>query len=193
MSDEIPLVNCGAPKVQPVAFQKKEGDRYVLVITNDSTVFTTKRWVSAEEMFGGRLTEVKNLVQSLTEISNVSFGIISGKYGFIPANYVIMPYDNVPECKEDYEELQERTDYAEKIRYVCQNFFDRIIVCVPKDMFAMFVEADQIDDGKLIAVTNPCFKDVCEKKGWTFLERKGARVGNENADEIERLIRELCA
>lgn len=189
MSDEIPLVNCGAPKVQPVAFQKKEGDRYVLVITNDSTVFTTKRWVSAEEMFGGRLTEVKNLVQSLTEISNVSFGIISGKYGFIPANYVIMPYDNVPECKEDYEELQERTDYAEKIRYVCQNFFDRIIVCVPKDMFAII--KDSFPNGKVIAVTNPCYEEECARRGWTYLPRVGARVGKDNAEKIREIIDSL--
>ena len=73
MSDEIPLMNGGVPRAEPVAFQKKDGDRYVLVITNDSTVFTTTRWVSAAEMFAGRVTEVKNLVESLAEISNVSF------------------------------------------------------------------------------------------------------------------------
>ena len=189
MSDEIPLVNGGAPKVQPMAFQKKEGDRYVLVITNDSTVFTTTRWVSAAEMFGGRLTEVKNLVNSLGEVSNVSFGIITGRYGFIPANYVVMPYDNVPECKEDYEEVQERTDYAEKIRYVCQNFFDRIIVCVPKDMFAII--KDSLPKGKVIAVTNPCYEQECKERGWTYLHRNGARVGKENAERIMEIVRSL--
>ncbi len=189
MSDEIPLVCGGASKVQPVAYQKKEGERFVLVITNDSTVFTTKRWVSAEEMFGGRLTEVKNLVHSLTEVSNVSFGIISGKYGFIPANYVVMPYDNVPECKEDYEELQERTDYAEKIRYVCQNFFDRIIVCVPKDMFAII--KGSLPDGKVIAVTNACYEAECAERGWTYLPRVGARVGKENAERIKGIVESL--
>ena len=189
MSDEIPLVGGCAPKVQPVAFQKKEGDRYVLVITNDSTVFTTTRWVSAFDMFAGRMTEVKNLVESLSEISHVSFGIISGKYGFVPSNYVVMPYDNVPGCKEDYEELQERTDYAEKIRYVCQNFFDRIVVCVPKDMFAII--KDSLPNGKVIAVTNPCYEEECTSRGWTYLHRNGARVGKENAERIREIVRSL--
>ena len=80
----------------------------------------------------------------------------------------------------------------EQVSYLTQPF-DKTIFCVPKDMFAMFLEADMIRDGAVIAVTSPDFKDECEKRGWTFLERRGARVGNENADEIERLIRELCA
>ena len=50
-----------------------------------------------------------------------------------------------------------------------------------------------IRDGVLIAVTSPDFKEECEKRNWTFLERRGARVGNDNADEIERIVRELCA
>lgn len=189
MSDEIPLVSGGAPKVEPMAYQKKENERFVLVISNDSTVFNTTRWVSAYDMFGGRLTEVKNLVDSLSEICTVSFGIISGKYGFIPANYVVMPYDNVPDCKEGYEELQERTDYAEKIRYVCQNFFDRIVVCVPKDMFAII--KDSLPDGKVIAVTNPCYEEECARRGWTYMHRSGARVGKENAERIREIVRSL--
>jgi len=175
--------------VQPVEYRKKEGEIHTLVISNDSTVFLTEQWVSAFEMFGGRLTEVKKLVARLDEISEVSFGIISGKYGFIPANYVVMKYDNVPESKEEYEELQERTDYVGKIGYICQSFFDKIIVCVPKDMFALI--KDVLPDGKVIAVTNPIFKEECEKRGWTHLPRNGARVGNENADEIVRIVSEM--
>lgn len=71
--------------------------------------------------------------------------------------------------------------------------FDKVIMCVPKDMFSMFLDADEIEHGKVIAVTSPEFREECEKRGWTFLERKGARVGDANADEIERLVRELCA
>lgn len=189
MSDEIPLINRDSPKVEPVAFQKKEGERFVLVISNDSTVFTTKRWVSAYEMFGGRLTEVKNLVDSLSDMCTVSFGIISGRYGFIPSNYVVMPYDNVPDSKEGYEELQERTDYAGKIRYVSQNFFDRIVVCVPKDMFAII--KDSLPDGRVIAVTNPCYEEECDRRGWTYLPRSGARVGKDNAERIREMVRSL--
>lgn len=173
----------------------------ILIVTNDSTVFLNTNSIdSAFNMFGGRMTEVKKLVARLDtavkegdkKLCDVSFGVITTKYGFVPGNYGIVSYDEVMSDRAGYEECQERKQFVEQVSYLCKPF-DKVIMCIPKDMFAMFVEADQIDDGKLIAVTNPCFKDVCEKKGWTFLERKGARVGNENADEIERLIRELCA
>jgi hypothetical protein len=188
MTDEIPIIN-NPTRVEPVAYRKKEDEHYVLVITNDSTVFLTKRWVSAFEMFGGRITEVEKLVCDIEDICNVSFGIISGRFGFIPADYVVMPYDNVPSCKEDYEEAQERTDYAGKIRQMITPIYDRIVVCVPKDMFAII--KDSLPDGRVIAVTNEIYKDECERRGWTYLPRVGARVGNENRDRILEIIRNL--
>ena len=186
MSDEIPILNMQKPKAdQPFESEVKQ----VLVITNDSTVFLTKKWVSAYEMFGGRFTEVKNLAERLKKYAQVSFGVISGQFGFVPSNYVIMDYDNVPSCKEEYEELQERTDFVGKIEFITRGFFDRVIVCVPKDMFAMLI--DSLPRGKVIAVTSPDFKDVCEERGWTFLPRSGARVGSDNADRICEFIENL--
>lgn len=191
MAGEIPVMNnqCGRTRVEPVAYSKKDGEHYVLVITNDSTVFLTDKWVSAFEMFGGRVTEVEKLVCEIEEICNVSFGIITGKFGFIPADYVVMPYDNVPECKEDYLELQERTDYAGKIKQMAGKIFDKIVVCVPKDMFAII--KDSLPDGRVIAVTSKDYEEECSKRGWTFLPRSGARVGNENAKKILEIVKSL--
>lgn len=59
-------------------------------------------------------------------------------------------------------------------------------------MFKMFLDADQIRYGNVIAITSPDFKDECENHGWIFLERGDTRVGNKNADLIEKIIRELC-
>ena len=188
MSEDIPIVN-QRPKVQPVAYKKKEGEHHVLVITNDSKVFLTDKWVSAFEMFGGRATEVEKLVCDIEEICNVSFGIITGRFGFIPADYVITPYTEVPECKEDYEDLQARVDYAGKIRQFATPIFDRIVVCVPKDMFAII--KDSLPDDRVIAVTNEIYREECERRGWTYLPRVGARVGNENRDAILDIIRSL--
>ena len=186
MSDEIPILNMQQTKAdQPLVTDVKQ----VLVITNDSTVFLTKKWVSAYEMFGGRFTEVRNLVDRLKKHAQTSFGVISGQFGFVPSNYVIMEYSNVPSCKEEYEEAQERTDFVGKVEFVCRGFFDSIVVCVPKDMFAMLMPVLPRD--KVIAVTSPDFKDACEERGWTFLPRSGARVGNENADRIIELVDEL--
>ena len=188
MADEIPIIK-QTKKVEPVAYRKKKGEHHVLVITNDSTVFLTDKWVSAFEMFGGRVTEVEKLVCEIEEICNVSFGIISGRFGFIPADYVVMPYDEVPSCKEDYEDLQERKDYAGQIKQMAGKIFDKVIVCVPKDMFAII--KDSLPLGKVIAVTSKDFEQDCIDRGWTFLPRSGARVGDENKEKILEIIRSL--
>lgn len=173
----------------------------ILIITNDSTVFKDKRrLLSAWEMFEGRVTEVKNLVARLDtavdgkgeKLCDVSFGIISTKYGFVPGNYMVTGYDDVMCDAAGYQECQDRKQYIEQISYLTQPF-DLVVFCIPKDMFRMFLDADQIRDGIVVAVTSPEFKDRVEAKNWHFLERSGARVGSENADEIERIVRELCA
>jgi len=172
----------------------------ILIVTNDSTVFKDKnRLLSAFEMFEGRATEVKNLVARLDtavddkggKLCDVSYGVITTKYGFVPGNYMVTGYDEVMDSKEGYIEADQRKQYVEQVSYLTRPF-DKVIFCMPKEMFRLFLEADQIADGKLIAVTNPEFKDECEKRGWIYLERRGARVGNENADRIEEIIRELC-
>ena len=172
----------------------------VLVVTNDSTVFLENKNLIAQafDMFGGRVTEVKKLVAHLdtatkedgSKLCDVSFGVISTKYGFVPGNYMISGYDEVMSDKAGYEDCEKRKQFVEQVSYLTQPF-DKTIMCVPKDMFAMFLEADQIRDGALIAVTSPDFKEECEKRNWTFLERKGARVGEENAKKIEEIIRAL--
>jgi hypothetical protein len=172
----------------------------ILVVTNDGTVFRSKGVDSAFNMFGGRVTEVKSLVARLDtavdedgrKLCDVSYGVITTRYGFVPGNYVIDSYPRVMSNRREYEFVNAANHFVEQTSYLCRPF-DKVVFCIPKDMFAMFLEADQIEDGKLIAVTSPDFKEECEKRGWTFLERKGARVGTENADEIERLIRELCS
>ena len=87
------------------------------------------------------------------------------------------------------EELQERTDYAGKIRQFTVEAFDKIVVCVPKDMFAII--KDSLPDGRVIAVTNEIYKEECARRGWTYLPRVGARVGNENHEKILEIIRAL--
>lgn len=173
----------------------------VLIITNDSTVFLVRNRIdSAFNMFGGRVTEVKNLVKRLdtavkedgSKLCDVSFGIITTRYGFVPANYQIEDYPRVMSNKEEYEAVDAVNHFVEKTSFLTRPF-DKVVICVPKDMFAMFLRADAIEHGKVIAVTSPDFKEECESRGWTWLERKGARVGDANADEIERIVREMCA
>ena len=173
----------------------------ILVITNDSTVFKDKaRLLSAWEMFEGRMTEVKHLVARLDTAKNekgnklcdVSFGVISTRYGFVPGNYMVTGYDEVMDSKEGYERCQAEKQYVETVSYLTQPF-DLVIFCIPKEMFRLFLDADQIRDGCVVAVTSPEFKERVEAKDWYFLERSGARVGDKNAEEIERIVRQICA
>jgi len=166
----------------------------ILVITNDSTVFLKKGLTSAFEMFGGRAEEVKRLVAKLDlaekdgkKMCDVSFGVISSRFGFVPGNYVITNYEGVMSSKEDYLRVQNEKDYLGQLNQISK-YFDKIIICVPKDMFAMMLEDNTFQSGKVIAVTNPSFEEECLKRGWMYLERKGARVGNENAEKIFRTI-----
>lgn len=174
----------------------------VLVITNDSAVFLKDGIGSAFEMFGGRCTEVKKLVARLDtackgtdttkKLCEVSFGIISSKYGYVPADYTIMPYpkEEVMDSPEDYEAVQKKKDFLGIIDYTCK-LFDRIVVCVPKHIMKMILDANALPNGRVIAVTSPDFKEECDKRDWLFLERKGARVGDANADIIFEEIRKI--
>ena len=173
---------------------KKSNLMSVLVITNDSTVFLKKGLTSAFEMFGGRAEEVKKLVAKLDlaekdgkKMCDVSFGVISSRFGFVPGNYVITNYEDVMSSKEDYLRVQKEKDYLGQLSQISK-YFDKIIVCVPKDMFAMMLEDNTFQEGKVIAVTNPSFEEECERRGWIYFERKGARIGNENAEKIYRMI-----
>ncbi len=165
----------------------------VLVITNDSTVFLKDGICSAFELYGGRCQEVKNLVRDLDlakkddgePLCTVSFGIITSHYGFIPADYTVMKYppEEVVSTPEMYEDLQKRKDFLGKI-FNTTSTFDRIILCLPRHMVEMILDADILPDGRVIAVTSPALKERVEAKDWMYLERKGARLGNENRDII---------
>jgi hypothetical protein len=176
---------------------KKSNIMSVLVITNDSTVFLKKGLTSAFEMFGGRVEEVKRLVAKLDlaekdgkKICDVSYGVISSRFGFVPGNYVITNYENVMSTKEDYLRVQNEKDYLGHLNQISK-YFDKIIICVPKDMFAMMLEDDTFQDGKVIAVTSPSFEEECLKRSWTYLERKDARVGIANAEKIYHMIQKM--
>ena len=175
-------------------------NKRILIVTNDSKVFKDKsKLLSAFEMFEGRATEVKNLVARLDtakdekgrKLCDVSYGVITARYGFVPGNYMITGYDETMDTREEFIAVDQKKQFVEQVSYLTRPF-DKVIFFMPKEMFRLFLEANQIADGKLIAVTNPEFQSECERRGWTYLERKGARVGNENADRIEEIVRDLC-
>jgi len=163
----------------------------VLVITNDSTVFLKDGVCSAKDMFGGRVTEVRNFCNRLSKICDVSMGIISGRFGFVPGEYVVMPYREITDTPDSYLRLQEEKDYATKINIVSRPF-DRIAAFVPKAMMAILLDNDAFPR-KVIAVTDTVFKEEFERRGWSWYERSGARIGKANADKIFSELKKLTA
>jgi len=179
---------------------KKDGKnlRSVLVVTNDSTVFLKKGLASAFEMFGGHAEEIKKLYTRLDtaqkggrKMCDVSYGIITTRFGYVPGNYVITSYDNVMSSKKDYERVQEEKNFLAELNKASA-YHDRVILCVPKDMFAMILDDCTIRKGKVIAVTSPQFEEECILRNWVYLERKGTRLGNINADKIFKIIEKEC-
>ena len=153
----------------------------ILIVTNDGTVFLKERG-SAEEMFGGRVTEVLRLKTSLSEGHDVSLAVISGRYGLISGDETISRYTDVPDSAGGYKELQIRTDYAGRLKMMSGQF-DLTLVFVPKDMMHVLIENGSLPENTM-AVTGREFMDVFERNGWMFLERNGARIGKKNAEAI---------
>ena len=89
---------------------------------------------------------------------------------------------------EKVAEVAKEKDFVGMIEFLAKPF-DKVVLCVPKDMFEMLIPS--FPDGKLIAVTNKQFKKLCKEKNWSFYMRKGARVGNANADAIVKEIEEF--
>jgi len=156
----------------------------ILIVTNDGTVFL-KDEGKAEEILGGRVREVLDLKRSLSDGHDVSLALISGRYGLISGDRVISQYSNAPDTSAGYAELQTRTDYAGRLKVMSRSF-DMTMVFVPKDMMRILIAGGSLPRNTL-AVTSPEFIDVFEKNGWKFLERKGARIGNKNAESIRSL------
>ena len=156
----------------------------VLVITNDSTVFRYEE-ASAEEMFGGRVTEVRNLKNRLSEKCNTLFSIISGKYGLIPGNEKIVKYSYVPDSLSEYSETEKRTGFAKAVSDATKDF-DVTLIFIPKEMFRMIIK-EQLH-GTVIAATSLEFKEQFQRNGGRFYERKGARIGKQNAEDIVNFI-----
>ncbi|MGE0015045.1 MAG: hypothetical protein AB7S83_02520 [Candidatus Methanomethylophilaceae archaeon] len=176
------------------------GKKNVLIVTNDSEVFLSKKLEAAGDIFGGRVTEVRDFFKDLdAEFGkegngkcNISFGIISTLFGFVPSTYAISCYTYAMSNKEQYEAAQARKDYAGVLEYVSRGF-DMVVVCVPKEMFRILLNNNALHDGKVVAVTSKEFEPICRERNWTFLERKGARIGKENAEKIRQKVYELTA
>lgn len=176
------------------------GKKNILIVTNDSEVFLSKRLEAAGDIFGGRVTEVRDFYKDLdAEFGEkgsgecyVSFGIISTLFGFVPSTYAISYYTYAMSNKEQYEAAQARKDYAGVLEYVSRGY-DMVVVCVPKEMFRILVNNNALHDSKTIAVTSKEFEPLCKERNWIFLERKGARIGKENAEKIKQKVSELIS
>lgn len=151
----------------------------ILLITNDSTVFLSDR-SKAKDIFGGRVTEVKGFLDRL-ERYDITFKIVTGRYGLVDGNDVISKYQEVADSEIKYKELQKRLDYASSIKDA--GSYDFIIILLPKGMVRILIENDALH-GNIMAVTSLEFLKIFKERGWHHFERKGARIGKKNAENM---------
>ena len=156
----------------------------VSVITNDSTVSCHEE-SEAEDMFGGRVTEVRNLKNLISTVCETELFFISGAYGLVPGDTKIKRYSNVPDTRSEYQTTEERTGFAKAVSEVTRSS-DITVIFVPKEMMRIIMREEL--QGMIISVTNVEFKNEFEKRGFVFLERRGARVGRANARRIREII-----
>lgn len=153
----------------------------ILVVTNDGMTFNSDIG-RADEIFAGRLIEVIHFTETLRQHHDVTLAIISQKYGLITGDTIIQRYGGAPDSEEGYKEMQRRTDFSNEISRLSGSF-DSVVVLVPKGIMKILIQNGALR-GNVTACTSPDLRDVFQKRGWKFYERKGARIGKRNAEAI---------
>ena len=156
------------------------------VISNDSTVFLSSTG-DAAEIFGGRYTEVRTFCKEASEFCEVTVSVICGKYGLVTSPEQISRYGTVTDSKEKYEETEVKYRYSEKIWKLAEHH-DITVMFLPKDM--MHIVLNNADKNTIVvSAANNCFRQIFSENGWYFFERKGARIGKKNKEEILQLLK----
>lgn len=146
----------------------------------------------AGDRLGGRFTEVRNLHDRLSAEHEASLKVISGRYGLIDASDPIVPYHHPVGSKREIDELERRTGFVEDLVRVMKEY-ECVVFLLPKAFVGVLKERGVfVTDGTVIAVTSRDFKECLDRRpNCLFMERRGARVGRENAGLIRSTLKRL--
>lgn len=143
----------------------------------------------ARKMFTGMFTEVREFKEQLAEQACVSLHIISGRYGLLDENELIVPYVSNINDIEALKELDNRTCFSSKMAEYA-NKADIIIMLLPIHYINYLMSKNWFTIPsymtKIIMVSSKHFKDqFSDMPNIIVLERKGvARIGATNKKMI---------
>lgn len=147
----------------------------------------------AKAMFAGMFVEVRNFKDQLSESSEVSLNIISGRYGLLEENDSIVPYVSNIKLNSDVEKLDNRTAFSQKMIEKAINS-DIVLIFLPASFVSYLVSIKWFGSldtiSRVVLVTCKHFKDhFSHMYNVTILDRKGvARIGLVNREKIVSII-----
>jgi len=98
----------------------------------------------AEEMYGGSFRTIRNLVEMLRECGkSVDLYIISARYGLIPGNRVIIPYEASLKglAREELVKWAEQRSINRELTRILYRNYDCVIVVLPREYYLAAREA----------------------------------------------------
>lgn len=186
------------------------GNSEILIISNESEIFIIQsdeerrslrytqlsegeshRMVPAEDLFGGRFTEVRNLRNQLACKVKVKLAIVTRKYGLIEGEERITPYLGYVSNTQGICEIEENFALCETIRKMI-DACDMAIICLPKNILSFFIRNQVFSKkSKIVFITTEDLAINLKGDYFITMPRRGARVGKDNAQRLLQICDKL--
>ena len=177
--------------------------RRTLLLSNESEIFLIHgsngfRWDAlsavhrsskfrAEELFGGRFTEIKRFKDRLSESLDTHLAIISFAHGLVDGDYPISPYEGYCEG-ERINSVEKAHGLSDAVHFITEAP-EMIIVCLPNDILSHLLDAGALPVHKCIFVASVSMHHRLHDSPLVLI-RRGARLGRDNAEKIMRFLSE---
>lgn len=149
---------------------------------------------SAKNMYAGMFIEVRDLVDSLNKISKASLFVISGRYGLLEENDLIIPYSFSIKSESDLIQLDTKHSFVNKMNEKATDA--DIIMCFLPSYFIKFLLNvnwfKKLDSNKTVILVSSknLEQSFVHSSNIKLLERKGVtRIGKQNRDAILELVK----
>lgn len=146
----------------------------------------------ARTMFAGMFTEVRDFKDNLSNC-NISLYIISGRYGLLGEDEIIIPYVSNISSTNDIEILDKRTGFSQRMLEKTTES-NIVIILLPIQFISYLLTIDWFSllnsNSTIVLVTSKHFKEkFSDMPNIKLLERRGvARMGSYNREEIISII-----
>ncbi len=148
----------------------------------------------AENMFGGRYSEIRYFENQLKKILSVEVLIISGRYGLITGDTEIIPYNHSISTITQLKDFDVKNKLIENLKNKLSEP-GYLIILLPKFFIEFFIRYRLFEDipneSKIFIVSSKGFVDTLQKyENITIFERKGvSRLRNQNCEEMLTIIK----